>query len=119
VDSSSEKARYLNRLLRKHKIEYVISVCDRAEKIDYQESEILVINTSTNDMVGTEWLSRIPEGAMVVIQGRDNQEESNGIETLENFDEQYPLSEDLYLGKIEVLGVDEDLYRRFMKIGIR
>jgi len=119
VDSSSEKARYLNRLLRKHKIEDVISVCDRAEKIDYQESEILVINTSTNDMVGTEWLSRIPEGAMVVIQGRDNQEESNGIETLENFDEQYPLSEDLYLGKIEVLGVDEDLYRRFMKIGIR
>jgi hypothetical protein len=70
-------------------------------------------------MISTEWFSRIPEGAMVAIQGRDNQENSNGIETLENFDEQYPLSEDLYLGEIEVLGVDEDLYRRFMKIGIR
>jgi len=119
VDSSPEKARYLNRLLRKHKIQDIISVCDRAENINYHEDEILVINTSTNDIVGTEWFRRIPTGSTVVIQGRDNQEDSNGVETLEIFDEQYLLDEEFYLGELKILGVDQEPYRRFMKIGIR
>ena len=89
-----------------------------ANQVDYKGDQILVINTSTNDIEGRDWLNNIPRGSIVVLQGRDHQELSNGIETIDSFDRAYPLSETLYLGSIVVEDHEGYNYLRFMKIGV-
>lgn len=118
VDKSPEKANYLSRLIKHHNLKDLHSICKPCENIKYQGNRILVINTSTNDMNGDTWLSNIPDGALVVLQGRDNQVESNGVDTLKKFDSAYPLDKTLLLDEIQVIGVDRKPYQRFMKIGI-
>lgn len=118
VDSSPEKHRYLSKVIEKNKISQVISRCAKAEDIKYPNSNILVINTSTNDIKGTKWLEVIPRGAIVAMQGRDQQEYSNNIETLKKFNRAYPLSNQLYLNQRTLVGVDGIEYKRFMKIGV-
>lgn len=118
VDSSPEKHQYLSKVIEKNKISRVSSRCENAEDIKYPNSNILVINTSTNDMKGSKWLSVVPRGSIVAMQGRDKQEHSNNVETLKKFDQVYPLSNQLYLNQISIVGVDGVKYQRFMKIGV-
>lgn len=118
VDNDNLKHHYLEKVLRRHQISDISSHCVNVDNINYPSGKLLVINTSTNDIKGTKWLDRVPRGTVVAIQGRDNQETSNGIETLYDFDQTYPLDEEMFLDSISLKGVD-DLYKRFMKIGIR
>ena len=92
-----------------------------ANEVDYRQlgQPGVVINTSTNDIEGRDWYTSIPPGATVVLQGRDHQEFTNGVETLDRFNRIYPMDKTLYLGSLVVEGVDHDIYNRFMKIGIR
>lgn len=119
VDNDDLKHQYLKKVLLRHQISDISSHCVNADNINYPSGKLLVINTSTNDIRGTKWLDRVPRGTVLAIQGRDNQEISNGVETLAAFDKEYPLSKDLFLDAITVTGVDDDLYKRFMKIGLR
>jgi hypothetical protein len=95
----------------------VTVVCQDANKIEYQGDNILVINTSTNDIVGTEWLRRIPMNSVVAIQGKNKQEVSNGIESLSEFNKAYPLKHTLFVEQLRLFDVNEKEYDRFMKIG--
>ena len=83
-----------------------------ANTLDYRQLKQpgLVINTSTNDIEGDDWLKNIPEGTLVAMQGR------NG--TLEEFDKQYPLEKTYFLDEVE-LEDPETEYERFMKIGVK
>ena len=80
--------------------------------LDYRQLKQpgLVINTSTNDIDGDDWLKNIPKGTLVAMQGR------NG--TLEEFDKQYPLRKTYFLDEVE-LEDPETEYERFMKIGVK
>ena len=83
-----------------------------ANTLDYRQLKQpgLVINTSTNDIEGDDWLKNIPKGTLVAMQGR------NG--TLEEFDKQYPLDKTYFLDEVE-LEDPETEYERFMKIGVK
>ena len=83
-----------------------------ANTLDYRQLKQpgLVINTSTNDIDGDDWLKNIPKGTLVAMQGRHG--------TLEEFDKQYPLRETYFLDEVE-LEDPETEYERFMKIGVK
>ena len=120
IDWDFEKTRYVDHLLKRLKLRDRISAIQMdANDIDYKGEPILVINTSTNDMEGLDWLNNIPRGSVVALQGRDHQGDSNGVETLDRFDRVYKLRETLYLGSIVVEDYEGYPYLRFMKIGIK
>ena len=108
-DTLSTGEKLLDKLGISDKVEHMHK---DANTIDYRQlkSPGLVINTSTNDIDGDDWLKNIPEGTLVAMQGRHG--------TLEEFDKQYPLSKTHFLDEVE-LEDPETEYERFMKIGVK
>jgi len=99
----------------------LISVAADANTINYDvPAPSLVINNSTNNMRNAGWLSNIPTGTWVAVQGRSNEPQNrfNTVDSLDGFDQEYPLSETLFLGAIPLRDPD-DRYVRWMKIGIK
>lgn len=90
-------------------------------KIKFTGKNILVINTSTNDIPKTQWLDHVPLGSVIAVQGRDNQPNNpnNLHQTLESFNQSYPLSSTFFLNQISLVDPRGEKYKRFMKIGIR
>lgn len=91
-----------------------------ANKLKYPDQQpILVVNTSCNEMKNEGWLERIPAGSTVALQAR-NSVQSVDVETntIEEFNNKFPLSDVFYLGKRK-LQDPEVSYQRFMKIGIK
>jgi hypothetical protein len=91
-----------------------------ANTLDYPEGSVLVINTSTDNISGTEWFKRIPAGAWVALQGRTGghrdcvQPYYSDI----GFNLAHPMHETKYLGEKKFVYPDHE-YTRFMKIGIK
>lgn len=86
-----------------------------AESVDYQDP-CTVINCSCNEM-GPAFLSKLPDGTLIALQGRSHTTESEHVTTsLEDFDQMFPLSETLYLDQMD-LEDPEMSYQRFLKIG--
>lgn len=83
----------------------------------YQGENPLIINTSTNDIEGRNWFNHIPAGSAVVLQGKSNQEFSNGEDTLDRFNQAYPLERTLFIGHLTLDDVQGEPYQRYMKIG--
>lgn len=120
IDWDHEKTEYTAHVLKRMKLNnHVHAIRQDANTIEYKGDRILVINTSTNDIQGRDWLERIPSGSLLALQGRDHQAEPNGIESLPKFDRAYQMSETLLLDYIVLEGVEGDIYTRFMKIGIK
>lgn len=120
IDWNREKTEYTAHYLKRmHLGNRITAIRADANDVQYQGERILVINTSTNDIEGFDWFTNIPGGTIVAFQGRDHQADSNGIETLEKFNRVYSLSETLLLDHLVLTGVDDDIYTRFMKIGIK
>lgn len=113
IDWDQEKTEFVRKLA----LPKVRAVCCDVNEIEYNGNRILIINTSTNDIEGREWFRSIPKSSLVVLQGRDHQDISNGIETLSKFDRVYPLRETLLVDYLVLTGVEGDVYTRFMKIG--
>jgi hypothetical protein len=90
-----------------------------ANDMDYRQldSQGAVINTSLNDIKGRQWFDRIPPGALVALQGRD-QTVSQQFDSADNIQQKFPLSQVLYSGALE-LQDPETAYSRFMTIGIK
>ena len=91
-----------------------------ANKLRYKiEQPILVINTSCNEMPNTGWLDRIPAGSTVALQARNSvQSVDVSTDTVEQFDNEFPLSDVFYLGERKLTDPEVN-YKRFMKIGIK
>lgn len=83
--------------------------------------QILIINTSSNDILSTRWLANTPPGSVVAIQGRDGQprNENNPAQDIDSFDQRYPLADTLLLESMQLMGEDSNSYNRLMKIGLR
>ena len=96
----------------------IIAVTQDCNTTDFKGKNILVINTSCNDIENTGWLDHIPRGAIVALEGRDHQPNNatNTTQDLKSFDQAYPLTKTYLLDKIELQGYD-DSYNRFLKIG--
>ena len=86
--------------------------------LDYRQvtADSLIINTSTQDIEGSMWFKRIPKGVLVALQGRDSVKKP--FKDLNEFDNTFPISTTLFLGKKKLEDPDTD-YLRFMKIGIK
>lgn len=115
VEIDKKRIEFSNKLLQKFK--NVVSMNRDANKLNYKQltNNGLIINTSTNEIDNPAWLEHAPRGSLIVIQGRNDVDESN---TLEKFDSKYKLSKTLYLGQ-RLLKDPEVNYIRFMKIGIK
>lgn len=78
----------------------------------------IVINTSINDMP-IDWYDNVPDGMPVIIQGRDNLGTVDTmIADMEQFDDMFPMSSIIYLGKKELEDPEKE-YTRYMKIGVK
>lgn len=122
IDKKPKNTEFVQKTVKKLGInDVIIPVTQDCNQTDYKGQDILVINTSTNDMQNRGWLDRIPAGSIVALQGRDNQPTNpdNTEQTLEAFDKEHPLSETLLLDSIILTGVDGKSYKRFMKIGVK
>ena len=95
------------------------SMNKNANDINFRQLDAdgLVINTSTQDIDGKQWFKNIPNGVYVAIQDR-NATQSSEHSNVEEFDQSYPLSKTIFLGKKRLSDETKD-YVRFMKIGIK
>jgi len=122
IDKKPKNTEFVQKTVKKLGInDVIIPVTQDCNQTDYKGQDILVINTSTNDMKNRGWLDNIPQGSVVALQGRDRQPTNpdNTEQTLEAFDKEHPLSQTLLLDSIKLTGVEGDAYKRFMKIGIK
>lgn len=120
IDISNQKTQTVAHMLKRmHLNNHIHAVCMDANELQYHGHRILVINTSTNDIAGVEWFDTIPSGSCIVLQGKDHQDNSNGIETLSAFDFEYPMDRELFLSKLLLRDMQGNNYHRFMKIGIK
>ena len=122
VDLNPEYLAVSKRLMPKlYKQGRLISMAADANTIDYDvPAPSLVINNSTNNMRNAGWLSNIPTGTWVALQGRSNEPQNrfNTVNSLSEFDQEYALTQTLFLGAIPLHDTD-DSYVRWMKIGIK
>jgi hypothetical protein len=90
-----------------------------ANKLDYRQlnRNSVVVNTSLNDIKGTDWFENIPSGTLVAMQARD-QVENEQFAGSADIEQKFPLDQVLYSGS---LGLEdpETEYTRFMVIGIK
>jgi len=111
VDMDKEAIEVSQRLSDNAGIDNIEHMLKDVNQLNYMQIKepSLVINTSTNDMEGSNyWLDNIPKGTLVALQSREG--------PLDVFDSRYPLSQTLYLGALD-LEDPEEPYTRFMKIG--
>ena len=88
-----------------------------ANTLDYRQlgSNGFVVNTSLNDMKGTDWFENIPKGTLVAMQARD-QVENEQFASPEDIEQKFPLDQVLYSGSL-ALEDPETEYTRFMIVG--
>ena len=91
-----------------------------ANTVEYPSGELLVINTSTDNMAGTEWYKPIPTGAWVAIQGRTGGHRDCVQPYYSNigFHYSHPMA-DTKISSEKVFTYPDHSYTRFMKIGIK
>lgn len=119
IDINREKTQYVAHIMKRLKMnDKIHSVTQDCNDVEFKGDRVLVINTSTNDIEGRDWLEHIPRGAVVALQGKNQQEfDDNGVDTLDKFNRAYPLSETLFVGHLTLEDVKGEPYQRFMKIG--
>jgi hypothetical protein len=88
-----------------------------SNKLDYRQlgDSGCVINTSLTDMPGRSWFLNIPEGTLVVLQGRD-QDPGQEYHSTQEIVDRFPLSEVLYHGRMSLRDPETE-YTRYMVIG--
>ena len=92
-----------------------------ANSLDYRRlnNNGLVINFSTTNIEQNDWFDHIPNGTMVVLKGRNNDEGAvNKFNTMGEFKSRYPLTKTIYTGSLPL----EDRttkYDCFLVIGIK
>ncbi len=95
-------------------VEYMLK---DSNKLDYRQlgDAGVVINTSLTDMPGRAWFLNIPDGTLVVMQGRDHDPNHN-FESTQDIVDRFPLSQVLYHGKMQLRDPETE-YTRYMVIG--
>jgi hypothetical protein len=97
-------------------VEYMLK---DANDLDYRQLDRngVVVNTSLNDIKGTDWFENIPSGTLVAMQARDQVENEQFVK-LKDVEQKFPLDQVLYSDSLD-LEDPETEYTRFMIIGIK
>jgi hypothetical protein len=95
-------------------VEYMLA---DANTLDYRQlgDSGCVINTSLTDMPGRAWFLNIPDGTLVVMQGRDH-DVNRSFESTQDIVDRFPLSQVLYHGRMQLRDPETE-YTRYMVIG--
>ncbi len=95
-------------------VEYMLA---DANRLDYRQlgSSGVVVNTSLTNMPGRAWFLNIPDGTLVVLQGRDHDPNRN-FESTQAIIDRFPLSQVLYHGRMQLRDPETE-YTRYMVIG--
>jgi hypothetical protein len=122
VEQNREWSKQGQKIQQAMGVEGVKSMAADANRIDFRKlaDPGLVINTSTNDMPDHGWFDHIPEGTIVVLQGRDQEPPGaeHNYKSPEEILELYPLDKVLYQGTRHLQDPETD-YDRHMIIGIK
>ena len=121
IDIDPKNTEYVQKLVKEQGFsDRIIAVTQDCNTTDFKGDRILVINTSCNDIENQGWFEHIPQGAVVALEGRDNQPDNatNTTQDLDTFHAEYALEETYVLDKIQLKGYD-DTYNRFLKIGVK
>jgi len=93
-----------------------------ANEVDYRQLQQpgIVINTSINDIADHGWFDHIPQGTIVVLQGRDAVPDGaeHTYKSPEELLQMYPLEHVLYSGTWDLTDPETE-YQRSMVIGIK
>lgn len=119
IEIDREKVEFMNRLIKKLGDDRLSVEYADANEFEYVGDNVLVINTSTNDIEGKGWLRHIPYGTACVFQGKNHQENNQYIDSLRDFDNAFPLNETILLDRLLLEDVHGNPYHRYMKIGYR
>lgn len=82
--------------------EFIEPMHKDANELDYRQlgTNGLVINQSCTNIKGDDWFKNIPEGTMVALTARNNDEKAtNQFDSVYDLVERYPLTNILYAGK--------------------
>jgi hypothetical protein len=95
-------------------VEYMLA---DSNKLDYRQlgDSGCVINTSLTDMPGRSWFLNIPDGTLVVMQGRDH-DPNRSFSSTQDIVDRFPLSQVLYHGRMKLRDPETE-YTRYMVIG--
>ena len=121
IDIDPKNTEYAQKLVKKQGLsDRIMPITQDCNTTDFKGDRILVINTSCNDIENQGWFEHIPQGAVVALEGRDNQPDNatNTTQNLDTFHAEYALEETYVLDKIQLKGYD-DYYNRFLKIGVK
>ena len=117
IDIDPKNTDYVNKNRLNERVHAITADCNKVQ-LDGGKN-VLILNTSTNDMLNEGWFDNIKPGTIVALQGRDQQwdNKENLYQTLEAFDSAFPMSETLLLDQIPLVCAEGQSYNRFMKIG--
>ena len=121
IDIDPKNTEYVQELVKEQGYsDRIIPITQDCNTTDFKGDRILVINTSCNDVENLGWFEHVPQGAVVALEGRDNQPDNvtNTTQDLDTFHAEYALEETYVLDKIRLKGYD-DTYNRFLKIGVK
>lgn len=119
VENDKEKVETSEKIIKNLGHEYIDFMYKDANDLDYRQlgKNGLVINTSCNNIQGSRWFDRIPEGTMVVLSARNNDSKApQQFESVYELAEAYPLSTILYAGKREFRDPETE-YDYYLLIG--
>lgn len=119
VETDPEFLKGSKRILNQAGVDNAEYMLKDANKLDYRQlgNDGAVVNTSLIDIKGTDWFNNIPSGTLVAMQARD-QVEDEQFTSPEDIEQQFPLSQVLYSGSLD-LEDPETAYTRYMIIGIK
>jgi hypothetical protein len=81
-------------------VEYMLK---DANNLDYRQLDrnSVVVNTSLNDIKGTDWFENIPSGTLVAMQARDQVENEQFVK-LQDIEQKFPLDQVLYSDSLDL-----------------
>jgi SAM-dependent methyltransferase len=121
VDIDPKSLKTGQQLAKKLRIEKKIyPLCKDVNRLIFGQAKnnSLVINTSCNDIENRGWFDRVPKGALVALQARNNVNSVNQFDSIGSFEKLYPFKHLIYRGS-KKLQDPETAYHRYMLIGIR
>jgi hypothetical protein len=97
-------------------IEYMLK---DANDLDYRQldGDSVVVNTSLTDMPGRDWFTNLPDGQLVVLQGRD-QDPNRNFYNPQDILKRFPFNQVIYQGRIKLKDPETEYYRS-MVIGLK
>jgi hypothetical protein len=121
VEQNKSRLKVGHQLAQLQGYDNIESMYKDANLLDYRQlgDDGLVVNFSCNNIPGKDWFDHIPADTMVLLSGRDNDDQSiNQFNDLNSFTSKYKLSKTLFSGQKEFED-PQTKYNLYLVIGIK